>query len=193
MTTNYNSQTTDRGKELLCEVDQDDNLIGPVTREECHNETRKPWHRSIHLYLFDNKGKLYLSQRSFSKDTAAGKWTVSAGGHIKFGDTPENTVMKEVTEELGIQTKPEQIDKLIIDYGSEREVIYIFAGVTSDKLKFNPNEVNQIKIFDYEALVNDFQAGKFDLSGGSRDTFKQAIRTGSLKKFRDSILQNAKN
>ncbi|PIZ59321.1 hypothetical protein COY20_02005 [Candidatus Shapirobacteria bacterium CG_4_10_14_0_2_um_filter_40_12] len=186
--TNYNPQNTDRKNEFLCEVDKNDNLIGPVTREECHNETRKPWHRSTHAYLFDENGNLYLSQRSFSKDTAAGQWTVSAGGHVKFGTTPEATINKELEEELGVKVNLELIDKLIIDYGSEREVLYIFAGITGDKPRFNPNEVNQIKLFDFNTIINDFNSGKFDLSGGSRDTFKHIIKTGTLTKFREKIL-----
>jgi len=186
--TNYNPQNTDRKNEFLCEVDENDNLIGPVTREECHNETRKPWHRSTHAYLLDKSGNLYLSQRSFSKDTAAGQWTVSAGGHVKFGSTPKETISKELEEELGINIVLELIDKLVIDYGSEREVLYIFAGITGNKLRFNPNEVNQIKLFDFDVVVNDFISGRFDLSGGSRDTFKHILKTGTLAKFRQKIL-----
>jgi isopentenyldiphosphate isomerase len=191
--TNYNPRNTDRKNEFLCEVDENDNLIGPVTREECHNETRKPWHRSTHAYLLDQNGDLFLSQRSFSKDTAAGMWTISAGGHVKFGDTPEATINKELEEELGIKTNLELIDKLIIDYGSEKEILYIFAGTTGDKLRFNPNEINQIKLFNFDTITNNFISGKFDLSGGSRDTFKHILKTGTLAKFRQKILLHSSN
>lgn len=187
MITNYNANTSDRQKETLWEVDQDDTVVGPVTRAECHNETRKPWHRTTHVYLFNKEGKLYLSQRSFAKDTAPGCWTVSAGGHVQYNFNPLDTAEKEVGEELGILAKLEQIDKLIVDYGTEREVIYIFAGVTDKKPKFNPNEVNQVKLFDFQTLIDDFANGKFDLSGGSRDSFKHVINSGSLFKFRQKI------
>lgn len=39
---NYNPQTSDNQNELLYEVDEFDNVIGPVSRNECHNESRKP-------------------------------------------------------------------------------------------------------------------------------------------------------
>lgn len=187
MTQNYNPNNTDRNNEYLTEVDENDNVLGKVTRIECHNETKRPWHRSVHVYLFDKNGYLYLSQRSYSKDTAAGKWTVSAGGHVKFGDEPLKTAQREVEEELGVKAKLSFIDKLKVDYGSEKEIISIYAGVTKEIIRINSNEVNQVKLFEYEKIVNEFLANKFDLSGGSRDSFKWVIKSGSLDKFRQSI------
>lgn len=184
---NYNPKTTDRGGELLMEVDKNDRIIGSVTRKECHNETRRPWHRSTHAYLFDKKGLIYLSKRSSTKDTGAGMWTVSAGGHIVFGQTAEDTIHREIHEELGVTAKLKQIDKLIIDYGSEREIVYIFAGTVEGDFKYNKKEVEMVKGFDFDMLIKDFTNGAFDLSNGSRDSLKHVINTGSLKKFRDSI------
>lgn len=123
---NYNKNTTDNQQELLVEVDENDNVIGAVTREECHNQTRKPWHRTTHIYLFNKKGDLYLSQRSLTKDTAAGLWTVSSGGHIEYGSTPEKTAKKELLEELEILVDLELIDKCSVDYATEKEIISIF-------------------------------------------------------------------
>ncbi|MFA6602565.1 MAG: NUDIX domain-containing protein [Candidatus Shapirobacteria bacterium] len=187
MVNNYNANNSDRGKELLWEVNDNDEVVGSISREECHNETRKPWHRSTHVYLFDSKGNLYLSQRSFSKDTAAGKWTVSAGGHVKYGDEPLVTAQRELEEELGVKVNLTLIDKIKIDYGSEKEIISIFAGVNSDKIRHNPNEVNQVKIFNYEEVTKNFMSGKFDLSGGSRDSFRWVLNNGTLGKFRETI------
>lgn len=183
ITGNFNPKSTSNVSEMLTEVDENDNVIGPVVRLECHNETRKPWHRGAHLYLFDVKGDLYLSQRSLKTDTAPGQWTVSAGGHVKFGKTYEETMLGEAKEELGLEVKVEMIDKLVIDYGSEREIIGIFVGIT-DKTPYTENDkVAQIKLFKFEEVVNDFMSGKFDLSGGSRDSFRFIIENGTLNGF----------
>lgn len=181
MSTNYNSTTKDNQSEMLTEVTQDDEVIGPVDRKECHNETRKPWHRGVHVYLFSKEGKLYLTQRSLHKDTAAGLWTVSASGHVKYGKDYKETILKEIREELGITAEVEYLDKIIIDYGSEREVLVVYVGITDKKPHINKTEVMKIEEFDYFEITNKFLKGEFDLSGGSRNTFKAILENGKLE------------
>jgi isopentenyldiphosphate isomerase len=106
---------------------------------------------------------------------------------VKYGDEPLVTAQRELEEELGVKVNLTLIDKIKIDYGSEKEIISIFAGVNSDKIRHNPNEVNQVKIFNYEEVTKNFMSGKFDLSGGSRDSFRWVLNNGTLGKFRETI------
>ncbi len=188
MKKNYNKNTTDDQDEMLVEVTKEDKIVGPVTRQECHNETRKPWHRSVHIYLFKPSGDLFLSQRSLTKDTAPGEWSVSAGGHVDWGETYDKCAENELYEELKLRVQLEVIDKLTIDYGSEREIIQIYAGATEKCDYFKKDEMEQVKAFDFEKIIKDFCKGSFDLSGGSRDSFKHVIKTGSLAKYRNILL-----
>jgi len=185
---NYNPNTNDNPEELLIEVTEDDEVIGQVTRKECHNETRRPWHRSIHIFLFNLKGDLYLSQRGKKKDTAPGEWTVSAAGHVNLGESYEEAAKIELEEELGLNIGLKLIDKFAIDYGSEREVVAIFAGVTEKEPTIKEEEVEQIKVFNFESIVKKFKNKQFDLSGGSRDSFLHVIKSGSLKMFREKYV-----
>lgn len=90
-------------------------------------------------------------------------------------------------EELGIRVHLEMIDKLAVDYGSECEIIGIFAGVTGQEPKIDKKEVEQIKRFDFEEVTADFTNKKFDLSGGSRDSFAHILKTGSLRNYKENI------
>jgi isopentenyldiphosphate isomerase len=122
-----------------------------------------------------------FSKRSSKKDTAANKLTVSAGGHVPFGSDYETTAKRELQEELGINLEIVMLDKFYINYGSEREVIGIFAGLLGNsKLKPNIEEVAGIERFDLRKVIKAFTEGSFDLSGGSRDSFKHLINTGKL-------------
>lgn len=190
---NYNPNTTDPQDEQLSHVTRNDKLKGPIKRETCHNETTKPWHRTTHLYLFDTKGRLYLTQRSLTKDTAPGKWTVSAGGHVNFGQTYIVAMREETRQELGLKVRLKMIDKLDIDFGTEREIIAVFAGITNIKPNINKEEILKIKAFDSDKIVKKFQEGEFDLSNGSRDTFKHVIKTGSLQAFRKEMIRANKS
>jgi|GEM_PF-1342793 len=186
---NYNPDTTDSSVVLFTEVDENDNILGSVSRETCHNETTKPWHRTIHCYIFFTDWKLILSQRSMSKDTAPGEWTVSVGGHVRYGSSYEDQA-KKCSFKNNLFSPLIQIDKLKVDYGSEREMIAIFAGIANSFPPIDPNQVLQFKTFDLDTLVKDFTEGKFDLSGGSRDTFKHVIETGTLLEFYKQHVKN---
>jgi 16S rRNA (adenine1518-N6/adenine1519-N6)-dimethyltransferase len=186
---NYNAKTSDQQNELLWEVTQSDEEIGPVTRRECHNETSKPWHRSTQIYLFTPQGEIYFSERSNRKDTGAGLWTVSAGGHVGYGENYADTANRELKEELALEVKLTQIDKVAVNCGTEREVIAIFAGVTQVEPRNNPKEVAHVRSFNYESIVRDFMNNKFYLPGGANEAFKHIIQNGSLAAFRQTVLQ----
>jgi isopentenyl-diphosphate Delta-isomerase len=177
------------GEEYLIETDAADNVIGPVPRKICHNRTRRPWHRSTHAYLFDKEGRLLLTQRSASKDTAPLCWTISAGGHVTWGSDYERTVINEAQEELGLTITDLELSEIIhIDYdteSSEREHLAIFMGIVSGTPRINREEVEQIKAFDLKDIITRFTSGEFDLSGGSRDSFKHIIANGTLQKYYD--------
>lgn len=72
---------TDNQKEVFDIVDEHDNVIGKATRGQAHAD-KNLIHRSIGVVVFNKKGKVFLQQRSATKDTEPLKWTISASGHV---------------------------------------------------------------------------------------------------------------
>lgn len=65
------------------------------------------WHRSVHVWVVDPAHNAALvQQRALAKDTNPGKWDVSCAGHVSAGDTPEESAVKELEEELGLEVAP---------------------------------------------------------------------------------------
>ncbi|KAG8462742.1 hypothetical protein KFE25_004718 [Diacronema lutheri] len=60
------------------------------------------WHRSVHVWLVDERGALLVQQRSEHKDTFPGLWDVSCAGHVGAGSEPLAAARAELREELGL-------------------------------------------------------------------------------------------
>ena len=106
-------------------VDEKGRVIGSATRGECHNGSRL-LHPVVHLHVFNSAGDIYLQKRPEWKDIQPGKWDTAVGGHMDYGETPEQALRREVSEELGITDfEPEFVDKYVFDSKRERELVYV--------------------------------------------------------------------
>lgn len=181
MNSYYNPQTLDNKKELLTEVDSNDNILGSVLREDCHNENLKPWHRTTHIYITNDNGELYLTKRSKYKDTAPDKLTISSGGHVRYQENPEDAARRELKEELNLDISLKFIKKYKIDYGYEREFVYVYFGKTNLKPVINKEEVEEVIPIALDVAINEFQDKSLKLSPGSRDVFELLLMDGLLK------------
>ena len=115
----------DNQQELFPIVDESGQVVGSATRGECHSGS-KLLHPVVHLHVFNSKGDVYLQKRPDWKDIQPGKWDTAVGGHVDYGETPEEALIREVREELGITDfKPERVDKYAFESSRERELVYV--------------------------------------------------------------------
>ncbi len=114
----------DNQQELFPIVDENGQVTGSATRGECHSGS-KLLHPVVHLHVFNSKGDIYLQRRPQWKDIQPGKWDTAVGGHIDYGETPEEALHREVREELGITDfSPAFVDKYVFESKRERELVY---------------------------------------------------------------------
>lgn len=115
----------DNNNEAFPIVDETGQVTGSATRGECHNGSLL-LHPVVHLHVFNSKGELYLQKRPEWKDIQPGKWDTAVGGHIDYGETPEQALKREVREELGIvDFTPEQMGMYVFESKRERELVYV--------------------------------------------------------------------
>lgn len=106
-------------------VDETGQVIGSATRGECHNGSRL-LHPVVHLHLFNSKGELYLQRRPLWKDIQPGKWDTAVGGHVDYGETIEEALLREVREEIGVTDfVPEKMCHYLYDSVRERELVFV--------------------------------------------------------------------
>lgn len=115
----------DNNAERFPIVDEEGKVIGAATRGECHNGSRL-LHPVVHLHVFNSRGEVYLQKRPEWKDIQPGKWDTAVGGHIDYGETPEEALLREVREELGIVTfNAERMGMYVFESRRERELVYV--------------------------------------------------------------------
>ena len=128
--------------ELLPIVDENGNTIGKTMRSEAHGPKR-PLHPVVHLHLFNSQGKLYLQRRPLWTDVQPGKWDTATGGHVGYGESISNALMREVSEELGITGyTPSFLGKYVFESNVERELVHVFSTTFDGEVHPNDEELD---------------------------------------------------
>jgi len=156
-------QTTDNQGEIFDVVDEDDTVIGKITRGQTY-KNKNLIHRSIYVAVFNSKGELFMQQRSAAKDTDPGKWTISCTGHVSVGDTYEKAAERELFEELGVKLHLEYIDKFLVRYPIETEMTVFYKAYSSGPFILQPKEIRQGRFFDKKQLRLKIEKGEIKLA-----------------------------
>ena len=132
----------DNLKEIFPIVDEQGRVTGSATRGECHSGSML-LHPVVHLHVLNSKGELFLQRRPDWKDIQPGKWDTAVGGHMDYGETVVQALMREVREELGITDfVPEMIDRYVFESSIEREFVYVFRTVYDGPVNPSREELN---------------------------------------------------
>ena len=142
----------DNMSELFPIVDEEGRVIGKATRGECHNGS---WllHPVVHLHVFNLDGEIYLQKRPEWKDIQPGKWDTAVGGHIDYGETPEEALTREVREELGITNfTPERIGMYVFESQRERELVYVHRTTYDGNIHPSEDELDGGRFWSIEEI-----------------------------------------
>jgi isopentenyl-diphosphate delta-isomerase type 1 len=178
----YNTSTTDNKEELLIQVDENDNIIGPIKREYCHNQKDIPWHRTTHTYILNSNGELLLTKRSSTKDTAPNQIVISNSGHVRYGEESIQAAKREMFEELGLNIDLKYITKYKVDYGYEKEFVYVYFGITDEKPKLFTDEVIGYMYIDLDEFKEQYTNGEIVFPPGAKDVCDLLLKDDLLSK-----------
>lgn len=136
-----------------------------VSRDEAHAKGIR--HRTAHIWIVrqqQGRRQILLQKRSVIKDSFPGLYDTSSAGHIRAGDEPKDSALRELSEELGIDAEPDQltfVGTFKIQYEREfhgamfrdNEVAFVYLyrePVDVEKLVLQTEEVERVDWFDME-------------------------------------------
>jgi isopentenyldiphosphate isomerase len=146
-------------EEMFDVVDDADNVIGKAPRSECHE---KGWiHRSVMFFVFDAKGRVFVTKRTQNKDFFPGFYSIVLGGHVHSEEDYEEAVVREIKEEIGIDAKPYFIGSFKKRIPEEKENVKVFGVVAKDKIKLNEDELESGEFLTFNRLEKRIEGEKF--------------------------------
>jgi isopentenyldiphosphate isomerase len=131
--------------ELLEIVDETNRVTGIRERGEIHRQGL--WHRSVHIFIVNSRGEIYLQKRSPRKDQYPEHWDSSAAGHLDPGESPEIAAHRELGEELGIDTELTEVYRHPACQETGWEFVTLFVGRTDAAIRLNLDEATEGRFF----------------------------------------------
>ena len=146
--------------ELLDIYDSEGNTTGrTIVRGDKNSVLNDNEHIAVSVIFIENDNGEFLMQKT-SKEK--GGHYSSTGGHVDSGETPLQTIKREVKEELGIDILSDEIEEygyLLYDMPL-RYLFYLKKNIDIDDIKVQKEEVDYVKymtVDEIERLIENKQ------------------------------------
>ena len=156
--------------EMFDVIDEDGNPTGLIKeRGVVHREGAL--HATSHIWIARPNEKsgydILLQKRSAEKDSHPGCYDISSAGHIAVGDTPLDSALRELEEELGIKVRPEELVEFGVQYknyvgefygkrfcDNQRSILYLYKEpIDTDKIRLQESEIESVIWMDYKEAL----------------------------------------
>lgn len=144
--------------ELLFHVDERDNVLGSIDRDEAHRT--ESLHRSGMVFLVNSTDKVLVHHRSPSKATFPDCWDASSTFHVTYGETYEVAAERELFEELGVTDPVEFIGKFVHHDSPEYQIVAVFVCKSDQEIVMDRNEMVEIKFLSKQNVENVLSSEK---------------------------------
>jgi len=170
-------------EEIFPIVNEQGETIGSATRKECHSGSFL-LHPVVHLHVFNSEGKLYLQKRAMNKDIQPGKWDTAVGGHVDLGETVEQALRREASEELKITDfEPIFAFRYVFQSDIEKEMVNSFYTFYSGLISLDEIEISEGKFWDIAEINNSL--GKNIFTPNFESEFSNLMEVVSNRKNND--------
>jgi len=156
-------------------VDEDDNIVGKATREECHSSKRLI-HRSVYIFVLNTRNKLFVQKRSTSKDLYPGFYTGSATGHVDYGEDYDEAAKRELKEELGLDASLQRLAKVKSFSETECEISAIYLCRQNGPIPYNRNEIDEGFFMSIKEIKKSLRTNEKRFAYGFKVAFQELLK-----------------
>ncbi len=148
-------------EEWLPLVDNEGKIKGKVPRSRVHDGS-KLLHPVVHMQVIGPNNTILLQKRSPKKQIFPNTWDVAVGGHISTGETLEEALKKEASEELGLKEFSARLIKTFKwESEIEAELVYLFVTHNSSDFNIQNDEVSETKFWAVNQIKERLGKGVF--------------------------------
>lgn len=169
-------------EEYVVLVDTSDNQLGTMEKFKAHVDGRL--HRAFSILLYDDHGRMLITQRAGRKYHSSGLWTNACCSHQRSGESTQQAADRRLREELGITTDLTSL--FFFHYRAElnnglieHELDHVLAGVYNQEIEPNDKEVQDWRYVDYAKLLLDLNE--------NADRYTHWFKLICGKEYRDRI------
>ena len=143
---------------LLILVDKNDNETGVMDKLTVHQ--KGVLHRAFSIFVFNSNMELLLQQRADDKYHSGGLWSNTCCSHPLKNEIMEESVVRRLKEEMGIECNTEFkfsfIYKHLFENGlTKHELDHVYFGNSDQIPVFNPKEVKAYRYIGLEKLEKE--------------------------------------
>ena len=147
--------------ELWDLVDKNGNKIGKIIeRSQIHPEGT--YHVGVDVWIINSKNNILIQKRSSNKRCEPNVWAMTGGSSL-FGETTEETIVREAKEELGINLIQDRL-QLVKKYPTGRVFVYeylIRQDIDINDIVMKEDEVSAVKWATYDEIEEIYKKGLF--------------------------------
>jgi isopentenyl-diphosphate delta-isomerase len=149
-----------------------------MAKSEVHHHDT-PLHLAFSCYVFDADGRVLVTRRALHKATFPGVWTNSCCGHPAPGEEIRDAVRRRVGEELGLALVdlrlllPRFRYRAVMDGVTENEMCPVFVARTTDPVRADPEEVDEVAWEPWAAFRASVLDGTRPVSSWCRDQVRE--------------------
>lgn len=148
-------------KEIWDIFDKDGNLTGKtIERGKKLNEGE--YHLVVHIWIRNDKGQYLIQKRAENLKLFPGQWATTGGSAIS-GEDSKTAALRELREELGIDTRKEKLKKIsrIVKKTIISDTWLIEENIDIRTVKLQKEEVSDVKWATKEEICYMVSKGSF--------------------------------
>jgi carbamoyl-phosphate synthase small subunit len=138
-------------EEMLDVIDENENILYSAPKSKVTGP--EVLTKVAACLIYNSKGDLLIPKRAATKKLSPSEYELAAGGWVKSGEHPEQTIQRELNEELGLTyITPELVFKFRFKDSKADQITYVYKIIHNGPFMLDKNEVEYCEWTPLEKL-----------------------------------------